>query len=186
MDVIGPVFMHEVGRLDMSTRPGELKMDGVCKPNAPKRPRASRWPHGRRSAQEGVVLVLGYDQRNPWVHRCRDLIRAHLIDLGGEEDCSVAERSLVRRACALTVELEFIEGRWAQAGHAEPRDLDLYTRTATALKKILEVLGTKRRARTIGGNSSLEELLTTIDNMPLPPDPDDDDPSDAPALDVEP
>jgi hypothetical protein len=33
-----------------------------------------------------------------WVRRCRDIIAAHLSDMGGADNTSAAERSLIRRA----------------------------------------------------------------------------------------
>jgi hypothetical protein len=49
----------------------------------------------------------------------------HLVDLGGVENATTAERSIVRRAATLTVELERLEAKFARAGEASDRDLDL-------------------------------------------------------------
>jgi len=42
------------------------------------------------------------NQRSPWVRRCKDVIAAHLSDLGGADNTSAAERSIIRRAAVLT------------------------------------------------------------------------------------
>jgi hypothetical protein len=97
----------------------------------------------------GSALLPGVDGRNAWVRRCRDLIGEHVADLGGEEATSTAERSIVRRACVLTVELERLEARFAVAGAASSEDLDLYQRTAGNLRRLLESVGLQRRARDV-------------------------------------
>jgi hypothetical protein len=44
--------------------------------------------------------------------------------MGGVDNTSAAERHIVRRACVLIVELERLEGKFAQAGEASAEDLD--------------------------------------------------------------
>jgi hypothetical protein len=51
----------------------------------------------------GSALVPGVDGRGPWVRRCKDVISEHLSDLGGIENTSAAERSIIRRASTLTI-----------------------------------------------------------------------------------
>ena len=92
----------------------------------------------------------GVDQRSPWVRRCKDIIAAHISDLGGVDNASAAERSLVRRAAVLTTELERLEVRFAQAGEASAEDLDIYARVAGNLRRLLEAIGLQRRAKTVG------------------------------------
>jgi hypothetical protein len=79
----------------------------------------------------------------------RDLINLHVSDLGGEAAVSEAERSIVRRAATLTVELERMEAAFATAGEAKPGDLDLYQRTAGNLRRLLEAVGLERRQRNV-------------------------------------
>ncbi|MGZ9116800.1 MAG: hypothetical protein ACXW3V_07650 [Methylocystis sp.] len=102
----------------------------------------------------------GVDGRSVWVRRCKDLIAEHLVDLGGAENASAAERSLIRRACVLTVELEQLELKFATAGPASPDDLDLYQRTAGGLRRLLETVGIKRRPRDVTDDARLSDLLT--------------------------
>ena len=90
-------------------------------------------------------LLPGVDQRSTWVRRCKELIADHISDLGGESNCSAAERSIVRRAAVLSVELERLEVRFALAGEASADDIDLYARVAANLRRLLESVGLKRR-----------------------------------------
>jgi hypothetical protein len=102
-------------------------------------------------------LLPGLDGRSAWVRRCQSLITAHLNDLGGIDNCSTAERSIIRRAATLTTELERMELRFALNGQAEPDELDAYQRCANSLRRLLEAVGLQRRARDIG--PSLGDLL---------------------------
>jgi hypothetical protein len=112
---------------------------------------------GKSRITNGTKLLPGIDGRSPWVRRCKDLIAAHLSDLGGETNTSAAERSIVRRAAVLTTELELLEAKFAAAGQASSDDLDLYARTSGNLRRLLEAIGLQRRARDIG--PTLGELL---------------------------
>jgi hypothetical protein len=103
----------------------------------------------RSRVTNGKVLIAGVDQRSPWVRRCRDIINAHLADLGGADNCSAAERSIIRRASVMTVELERMETLFALAGEASAEDLDTYARVAANLRRLLEATGLKRRPRDI-------------------------------------
>ena len=80
------------------------------------------------------------------VRRCKDLLADHLSDI---PDPSAAERSIIRRAAVLTVELERLEKQFALAGEADPDTLDLYGRTSGNLRRLLEAVGLQRRARDI-------------------------------------
>jgi hypothetical protein len=102
-------------------------------------------------------LLPGIDGRSAWVRRCRDLITAHITDLGGVDNCSAAERSIIRRASVLTVELERMERQFALDEQASPDDLDLYQRIAGNLRRLLEAVGLQRRARDVG--PTLGEIL---------------------------
>jgi hypothetical protein len=85
------------------------------------------------------------------VRRAKDIIALHLSDLAGEDKTSAAERSIVRRAAVLTVQLEQLEARFALAnGEASANELDLYARTSSTLRRLLEAVGLQRRAKDIG------------------------------------
>jgi hypothetical protein len=95
-----------------------------------------------------TLFAEGGDMRGPWARRLRDVFSLHLSDLGGEAVVSEAERSIVRRAAVLTVELERIEAKFAVDGGL-PADLDLYQRTAANLRRVLEAVGLQRRVRDV-------------------------------------
>jgi hypothetical protein len=103
----------------------------------------------RSALTSGRKLLTGVDGRNAWVRRCKDIIRAHLADLGGKDNASVAEHSIVRRCAVLTTELERLEVRFALANEASAEDLDLYQRTANSLRRLLEAVGLQRRPRDV-------------------------------------
>jgi hypothetical protein len=109
----------------------------------------------------GSALLPGVDGRSPWIRRCKDIIADHLSDLGGVDNTSAAERSIVRRASVLTVELERLEARFALAGEASVDDLDLYQRAASSLRRLLETVGIARRPRDVG--PTLSDYLTLPD-----------------------
>ena len=115
----------------------------------PDRRKVGRNPQCSRITNGGKLLPGIVDERSAWVRRCKDIISQHLIDLGGEDNCSSAERSLVRRASVMTVELERLEAKFAQAGQASERDLDLYIRAAGNLRRLLEAIGLQRRQREV-------------------------------------
>jgi hypothetical protein len=103
----------------------------------------------RSRVGNGSALLTGVDGRSAWVRRCRDLIDDQLSDLGGLTNTSAAERSLIRRASVLTVELERLETKFALAGEASDSDIDLYQRVAGGLRRLLEAVGLQRRARNV-------------------------------------
>jgi len=107
---------------------------------------------GRSRVSNGHALLPdlpGIDGRSAWVRRCKDLISEHVADLGGLDNTSVAERSLVRRAAVISTEMELLEARFAAAGQASADDLDLYQRTAGNLRRLLEAIGLRRRSRDV-------------------------------------
>jgi hypothetical protein len=111
------------------------------------RPAVTRQKDPQKSrVTNGSALLPGVDGRSPWVRRCKDVIAAHLSDI---PDASAAERSIIRRASVLTVELERLEAKFATAGEASERDLDLYQRTAGNLRRLLSSVGLERRARNV-------------------------------------
>jgi hypothetical protein len=129
----------------------------VTSNSSPDRPRVDRKKDARKSRiGNGSALLPGIDGRSAWVRRCKDVIAAHLADLGGIDNCSTAEYSLVRRASTLTVELERFEAKFATAGEASPEDLEIYQRCANSLRRLLEAVGLQRRAKLV---SSLGDVI---------------------------
>jgi hypothetical protein len=111
-------------------------------------------------------LLPGIDGRSAWTRRARDLISAHIADLGGVEGCSTAEQSIIRRASVLTVELERMERQFALDEQASPDDLETYQRCANSLRRLLEAVGLQRRARDVG--PSLGDVLRGVEEQRQP------------------
>jgi hypothetical protein len=55
-------------------------------------------PKSRQKSRvtNGSALLCGIDHRSAWVRRIRDLLAAHIADLGGEDNVSEAEYALAR------------------------------------------------------------------------------------------
>ena len=116
-------------------------------------------PSRQKSRQaNGSALLPGIDGRSAWVRRAKELISDHLSDLGGEDNTSAAERSLIRRAAVLAVELERYERKFALAGEASPEGLDIYARVAGNLRRLLEAVGLQRRAKEVSPPSVVDYL----------------------------
>jgi hypothetical protein len=127
----------------------------LAKNSPPDRPRDRPQKDPQRSrVTNGSALLPNIDGRSPWVRRCKDVLASHLSDT---PDASAAERSIIRRASVLTVELERMERQFALAGEADPEQLDLYARVAANLRRLLEAVGLQRRAREVG--PSLSDIL---------------------------
>jgi hypothetical protein len=132
-------------------------MKAAANPSA-DRAAVDRRPSKQKSrVTNGSALLPGVDGRSAWIRRCKDIIASHIADLGGEDNCSSAERSIIRRASVMTVELERFEAKFAVAGEAAERDLDLYIRAAGNLRRLLEAIGLQRRSRDV--TPTLEQYL---------------------------
>lgn len=93
------------------------------------------------------------------MRRLRDLVAAHVNDLGGADNISEAEQVLVRRAAMLTLQAEMMESRWsANGGEATVAQIDVYQRLVGALRRTLEALGLKRRMK--DATPTLDEYLS--------------------------
>jgi hypothetical protein len=90
------------------------------------------------------------------------LIAGHASDLGGRDTLSAAQFSLVRRASAIECELELMEGKLSKGDEV---DLDVFTRTSSHLRRILETLGLERRAKDVTLHDRLA-LYHTAANAP--------------------
>jgi hypothetical protein len=108
----------------------------------------------RRSRQHSAVtngkrlFVDGGDGRGPWARRLRDVIALHVADQGGIDAISEAKCSLIRRAGALTVELERIEAKFATSAAGE-NDFGTYVTGTNSLRRVLEAIGLHRVARDV-------------------------------------
>jgi hypothetical protein len=93
----------------------EITLESSADPASVVRPNTRQ----RSRITNGSALLPGVDGRSPWVRRCKDIIASHLSDLGGIDNTSAAERSIVRRAATPAVELERLEAKFAQADEAQ-------------------------------------------------------------------
>jgi hypothetical protein len=116
----------------------ELRMETTAVRSTSKRVR-SKVTNGRRTFVNG-------DGRSPWARRWRDLIEAHARDISpnGVDHLSEAQRSLIKRAATIEIQLEAIEGNLSEGLQA---NLAHYAQTAGHLKRILETLGIERRQK---------------------------------------
>src|SRR5262249_7038757 len=92
------------------------------------------------------------DERGPICRRFRDLLNAHEADLGGADILSEGQRSIVRRAAMLELQLELLESKFVEnGGAAPPKDLETYQRVTNTLRRALESLGlhTGRKSRDV-------------------------------------
>jgi hypothetical protein len=121
----------------------------------PKDPQRSR-------VTNGSELVHGVDGRSVWVRRAKDIIHEVLSDLGGLDNTSAAERSIVRRAATLTIALERLEAKFATAGEASAADLDAYQRGANSLRRLLEAIGLQRRQRGLTLDDGAVEVFSPM------------------------
>lgn len=103
----------------------------------------------RSRVTNGKALLAGVDGRSLWARRFRDLLNLHIADLGGEDAITEAERAILRRAAALMTELERLEAQFANTEGADADSLDLYSRTAGNLRRLLEAVGLQRRSRDV-------------------------------------
>jgi hypothetical protein len=128
-----------------------------------RRPDARVKSPQRSRVGNGSCFLPGIiDGRSVWIRRAKEVVASHLSDMGGEANCSAAECSIVRRAAILTVELERLESQFAVAGAADANALDQYSRIAGNLRRLLESVGLKRRARDV---TTLSDYLSN--NAPV-------------------
>ena len=131
-----------------------------------RRSSAKRTAHMRRIANivrtksrqksrvaNGSALLPGLDGRSLWARRAKELLAAHIQDLGGPDHVSEAERALAKRCAVLVTELERREASFARDGEVSDQALAIYQTTT------LEALGLQRRAKDVTPN--LQTYLRT-------------------------
>jgi hypothetical protein len=119
----------------------------TASPAPSRRGAAGGRPPAQRSAvTNGKRLFVEGSGTSAWSRRYADLIAGHVADMAGGDLLSEAQLSLIKRASAIEVELEQMEGRLSMG---ESVDLDAFTRAASHLRRILESLGLERRAKSI-------------------------------------
>jgi hypothetical protein len=106
---------------------------------------ASKSAVARSRVSNGKSLFLEpLDGRGVLARRFRDLVQAMTDDLGGGEILSEAQRQLVRRAAALSVECERLELEMASGRKVDFTD---YGQLTNALGRVVGRLGIKRVAK---------------------------------------
>ena len=110
----------------------------------------------RAAVTNGSRILNDLDHRSAWARRLRDLIDDHTADLGGIDSLSSAQTALVRRASMICLQLELMEGRFAEAenGQATIRQLEAYQRCVNTLRRTLESLGLERKMKTIDAETA--------------------------------
>ena len=114
---------------------------------ADRRASATKGSRQRSRVTNGKRMFVEGDGRSPWARRWRDLIELHVADLGGVAALSEAQRSLIKRASTIEIELEQIEGRLSEG---KAQDLAAFATATSHLRRVFEVLGLSRRARDMG------------------------------------
>src|SRR5262249_53506470 len=123
-----------------------------------------RPPHVSRDRRQASRVTTGYsmfveggDGRSAWARRWKDLILAHVADLGGPEVLSEAQISICRRSAAIEIALEQIETRMSEG---QQIDLDQYGRLTGRLCRMLELVGVKRLTKPL---DPLGELAKAVE-----------------------
>ena len=115
-------------RADAAQKIGECDPDGAPVRRGKVRLLSLEDLDGRTRAARATDQMLG------------DLIE----DLGGERNCSTAERELAKRAAILSAMLADAECRWLSGERIQLTD---YLPTLNAHRRVLTTLGLERRAR---------------------------------------
>jgi hypothetical protein len=96
----------------------------------------------RSALTNGSVVLNGVDHRVRSIRRLKDLLAAHIADLGGDDLLSEAQRCIVRRAAMLELQLEMMESSWsANGGEASAKQIEVYQRATNTLRRCVESLG---------------------------------------------
>jgi hypothetical protein len=114
----------------------------------------------RSAVTNGTRLLTDGDNRGPWARRMRDVIELHVSDLGGWDVVSEAEKSILRRVAALTIELERLEAKFSIRPPTDT-DLNMYQRCSNSMRRLLETVGIHRRPRDVTP-PTLEHFLGSL------------------------
>src|SRR5262245_9536060 len=102
-------------------------------PNGSERARARPKRKGWAVTSGRKLFIEGDNGTSAWSRRFRDLLGAHLSDLGPFDGLSAAQKSLCRRVAALECEIEQLEGRLSMGLEV---DLDKFGRAASHLRRL--------------------------------------------------
>lgn len=132
----------ERGRL-LPTTPGERR---------DKRKHRSVWR--RLTDLSGLVGLTDLDGRGAAAKRVVELYSQYISDQGGEQDCSVGQRSLAMQAAVTQAMAEDFAGRWALG---QEINVDTYNTTVNLHRRLVMTLGLRRVPRDVG--PTLGDLL---------------------------
>ena len=92
-------------------------------------------------------LLPGIDPHSYWAKRVKDILGRHVDDLGGLNEITEAQKSILRRIATLTIEAERLERRLASypRDHVARADIDLYIRVSNTLRNLLDMTGLERK-----------------------------------------
>jgi hypothetical protein len=105
------------------------------------------------------ALLPGLDGRR--FGRFHEIVSEHISDMGGADNTSAAERSIIRRIGALTVQLEALESKFDAPGASDKGDVDLYIRGAGGLRRLLQTLHARleRQSKDVTPGQAFGKLL---------------------------
>jgi hypothetical protein len=134
-------------------------------PETRRKPQRGDMRYGKSAQANGTVIIPGVDGRSGWVRRAKELISEHTQDLGGVDNISAAEKSIIRRSATISVELERLEKKFALTNEANTDEVEAYARIAANLRRLLEAVGLQRRSRDVTLEQYLDgrEALDDID-----------------------
>jgi hypothetical protein len=124
---------------------------------------ATRKSRLRTKIANGTAVLPDVDGRSLWVRRFREIVDAHVSDLGGADALSAAQTSIVRRVATLTVQIEAIEAGFAEGDReATMPQLDLYQRMSNTLRRLLESIGLERKQRDVTPRQLIDDYARAV------------------------
>jgi hypothetical protein len=126
-----------------------------------------RHKRNRSKVTNGKRMFVEGHGWSPWARRWRDLIEIHSNDLSAGDPTllSEAQRSLVKRAATLEIELEQVEGRLSMG---KAQDLATYATAASHLRRIFETLGLDRKQRDVTNGAVIDgQAISEWSSTPL-------------------
>ena len=111
-------------------------------------------PTTRARASNDATFLAGVDRRSSDARRYRDVVRAIVSDLGGDDVLSEAQRQIASKAAFLALRLEMMQCQSLAGGEI---DLPLFGALADRLRRLLETLGLQRVPREV---ETLESYLS--------------------------
>ena len=119
----------------------------------------------------GSALLRHVDGRSQTMRRLRDIVLAHISDLGGAAQLSEGQTALLRRAALLQLQTEMLETKFAaHQGAASGDELEIYQRCTNTLRRLLESLNlhTGRKARDVNPHGVTLDALIDAVKQPRP------------------